>query len=382
MGKTEPHIRYGLPLLLGSLLTLVVGCSEQKSAGAAAPQMPPPAVEVVTLQEQTLILTDLLPARVTAYRSAEIRPQVSGIITKRFFEEGATVAAGDKLYQIDPTLYEAALASAKAQLAVAEANAYAAKLKAERYKKLSKNSAISEQELDDSEAAAKQTEAQVQAAKAAVRSAQVNLGYTEITAPIPGVISRSNITEGALVSAQQATPLTTIRQLTPVYVDIQRPAGSLMAMKSAELTREVTVELDNGTAYHEVGELQFADVSVDPGTGTVNVRALFKNDDAILLPGMFVRAKVPNTRIENALLIPQKAIIRQGSAVTTAMVVNSDNIVEMRVVEVSRAVGDQWLLKHGLQAGDRVIVNGIQKVQTGIPVTPEDVTDRNAATQG
>lgn len=378
MGKTEPRFRYGLPLLLGSLLTALAGCSDQQTGDAAA-QMPPPSVEVVTLQEQTLILTDLLPGRVTAYRSAEIRPQVSGIITKRFFEEGATVAAGDKLYQIDPTLYEAALASAKAQLAVAEANAYAAKLKAERYKKLSKNSAISEQELDDSEAAAKQTEAQVQAAKAAVRSAQVNLSYTEITAPIPGVISRSNITEGALVSAQQATPLTTIRQLTPVYVDIQRPAAALMAMKSAELSRDVTVELDNGTAYGEVGELQFADVNVDPGTGTVNVRALFQNTDAVLLPGMFVRAKVPNTRLENALLVPQKAIVRQGSAITTAWVVNSDNIVELRVVEVSRAVGDDWLVRHGLASGDRVIVNGIQKVQTGIPVTPEDVTNRNAA---
>lgn len=381
MGTTTPRTRFGFPLLLGAVMAFLAGCSDQNAAGGGM-QMPPPAVDVVTLSTQTLELTDLLPGRVTAFRSAEIRPQVSGIITKRFFEEGATVNAGDKLYQIDPTLYQAALASAEAQLAVAEANAYSARLKAERYKKLSRTAAISEQELDDSEASAKQTEAQVQAAKAAVRSARVNLSYTEITAPIPGVISRSNITEGALVSAQQATALTTIRQLSPVYVDIQRPAASLMAMKSTDLSRVVSLELDDGSAFQETGELQFADVSVDPGTGTVNVRALFNNNDTLLLPGMFVRAKVPSSRLENALLVPQKAVVRQGSAVTTAFIVNDNNVVELRVVEVSRAIGDHWLVKSGLQAGDRVIVSGLQKIQTGIPVTPEDITDRSNAAQG
>lgn len=380
MGKTEPRIRYALSLLLIAALTAIAGCSDQNAAGTGM-QMPPPAVEVITLKTQALELTDLLPGRVTAYRSAEIRPQVNGIITKRFFEEGATVKAGDKLYQIDPSLYQAALASAEAQLAIAEANAYAAQLKAERYKQLSQNMAVSQQELDDSEATAKQAAAQVQAANAAVRSARVNLGYTLIRAPIPGVISRSNITEGALVSALQANALTTIRQLSPVYVDIQRPATSLMAMKSADLSRAVTLELDDGSAFGETGELQFADISVDPGTGTVNVRALFKNSDNLLLPGMFVRANVPNTRVENALLVPQRAVARQGSAVTTAFVVSADNIVEVRTVDVSRAIGDQWLVKNGLQAGDRVIVSGLQKIQAGIPVTPEDITDRSNAAQ-
>lgn len=379
MGKTKTHFRYQLPLLLGAVLALA-GCGDKSpaAAGASAPQMPPPAVEVVTLHTQSVEMNDLLPARVSAFRSAEIRPQVSGIITKRYFQEGAIVKQGDKLYQIDPSLYQAQLESAQAQLAVAEANAYAAKLKADRYKALSKKSAISQQDLDDSEAQAKQTQAQVQAAKAAVRSAQVNLSYTEITAPIPGIISRSNITEGALVSAQQANELTTIRQISPVYVDIKRPAASLISMKDAGLSRDVTIELDDGSAHEEVGHLQFSDVSVDQTTGTVNVRALFDNQDGTLLPGMFVRANVPSQRLENALLVPQRAVIRQANAVTTALVVNQDFVAELRVIQVSRAIGDQWLVKNGLKDGERVIVTGLQKVQTGMPVNPEDVTTKSA----
>ncbi|MAY15893.1 MAG: efflux transporter periplasmic adaptor subunit [Oceanospirillaceae bacterium] len=334
--------------------------------------MPPPAVDVVTLKSETLELKDTLAGRVSAFRTAEIRPQVNGIILKRFFDEGATVKAGDKLYQIDPSLYQAALASAEAQLTVAEANAYAARLKAKRYKELSKKSAISAQEVDDSEAAAKQADAQVKAAQAEVRSAKVNLGYTEITAPISGVIGRSTITEGALVSAQQATALTTIRQLTPIYVDIQRPAASLMRMKNPSLSRNVTVELDDGTPYADVGELQFADVSVDQGTGTVNVRAQFENKDALLLPGMFVRANVPSALIENAILVPQQAIVRQANATTTAYVLDDANVVSLRGVEVTRAIGDKWLVKVGLNAGDRVIISGLQKVKPGITVAPEE----------
>lgn len=355
-----------------TLLLSLAGCGDQNNSAAQAMQMPPPGVDVVTLHSERLELTDTLAARVSAFRTAEIRPQVSGIILKRFFEEGATVKAGDKLYQIDPTLYQATLASAEAQLAVAEANAYTARLKADRYKKLSKTSAISEQDLDDSEAAAKQTEAQVKAAQASVRSAKINLGYTEITAPIPGIISRSTITEGSLVSAQQSTPLTIIRQIAPVYVDIQRPAASVMRMKNPDLSHTVTVELDDGTPYSESGELQFTDVSVDQGTGTVNVRALFENKDGLLLPGMFVRANVPSSLIENAILVPQQAIVRQANATTTAYVVNADNVVEMRGVEVTRALGDKWLLKTGLEDGDRVIVSGLQKIQPGITVSPEE----------
>lgn len=373
MGTHPTRFRYQLPIALSAFL-LLVGCGDKQAEQAAAMQMPPPAVEVETLSSTTLELTDLLPARVSAFRSAEIRPQVNGIITKRYFEEGALVKAGDKLYQIDPTLYEATLASAKAQLAVADANAHAAKVKADRYAKLIKQKAISDQELVDAEAAAKQANAQVQAAKAAVRSAEVNLSYTEIKAPIPGIISRSTITEGALVSAQQANALTVIRQITPVYVDIQRPASALMSMRDSSLSRHVTIELDDGTSYPETGELQFSDVGVDPSTGTVNVRALFQNQEGNLLPGMFVRAQVPSARLENALLVPQKAVTRQANSATTVFVVNDNNEVEMRVIAVTRAVGNSWLVKTGLAEGERVIVNGLMKVQNGIVVTPEDVT--------
>lgn len=371
MGIMKFRTRYQLPLVFAAALALI-GCGDKQAPAASGMQMPPTAVEVVTLKTSNLELSDLLPGRVTAYRSAEIRPQVNGIITKRFFEEGATVAQGDKLYQIDPSLYQAQLANTQAQLAVAEANAYTAKLKAERYQELSKQSAISAQELDDSQAQAKQTEALVQSAQAAVRSAKVNLGYTLITAPISGVISRSTITEGSLVSAQQATALTLIRQLSPVYVDVQRPAAEIIGMKNSSTSKQVSLELDDGSVFAEQGQLQFTDVSVDPTTGTVNVRALFENKNGVLLPGMFVRAKVPSVQINDALLVPQKAIIRQANAVTVAMVVNAQNEVEMRVVQVSRAIGDQWLVKSGLQAGERVIVTGLQKVQPGSKVAPEE----------
>lgn len=379
MGHTETRIRYPLALLLGASLALTA-CGGKEGPGAAPMQMPPPAVEVVTVKTQPLELNESLPARVTAFRTAEIRPQVSGIVTKRFFEEGAQVKEGDKLYQIDSALYEAALASAKAQLAVAQANAHSASLRAKRYSELAGSSAISQQELDDSEATAKQSEAQVQAAKAAVKTAEVNLGYTVIRAPISGVISRSTITEGSLVSAQQATALTTIRQLSPVYVDIQRPASSFMRMQNPSVSREVTVELDDGTSLTEKGLLQFTDVSVDTGTGNVNVRALFDNQDSALLPGMFVRAKVPSEHLDSAILVPQRAVARQANA-TSVLVVNPDNVVEMRFVEVTRAVGDQWLLKSGLNDGERIIVSGLQKVQPGIPVTPQDVTDKTKPAQ-
>ena len=369
--------RFRLWAAAGALLAGLSGCSEQQAGPQAGPQMPPPGVGVVTLSSERLELTDTLPARVSAYRTAEIRPLVSGIILQRFFSEGATVKAGDKLYQIDPTLYEAELASAKANLAVAEANAYTARLKAKRFKELARKSAISAQEVDDSDALAKQAAAQVKAAQAAVRAAQINLGYTKITAPISGVIGRSTITEGALVSAQQATALTIIRQLSPVYVDIKRPAASLLQMKNPELSRDVRVALDDGTQFGETGKLQFADVSVDEGTGTINLRALFQNDAAALLPGMFVRAEVPSTLIDDAILVPQQAVVRQATGQTMAWVVGDDNKAQMRNIVVTRAIGNQWLLQSGLQAGERVVISGIQKLQQArtrdpIAVTPEE----------
>ncbi|MCY0967147.1 efflux RND transporter periplasmic adaptor subunit [Parathalassolituus penaei] len=364
---------YRLPLL-GAMLLSLAACQqgEQGKAGAAAMQMPPAGVDVVTVATQPLELSDTLPGRVSAYRVAEIRPQVSGIIRKRFFEEGAFVKAGDKLYQIDPALYQAALASAEAQLAVAEANAYSARVKAERYKALSKTSAISKQEVDDSEAASKQADAQIKAARAAVRSAEVNLGYTEITAPISGVISRSLYTEGALVSAQQSTALTIIRQISPVYVDVQSPAESFLQLKHSDAAK-VLLELKNGSTMAEEGKLQFADVGVDEGTGMVNVRVLFQNEDRSLLPGMFVRARLVTETLDAAMLVPQQSVQRNPNGSTTVMLVNDANQVEARPVELGQAVGDKWLVRSGLNGGEKVILSGLQKAAPGATVNPNPV---------
>ena len=370
MGTLFSTFRLRHIAVVSALLTVLAGCSEQEAGGAQGAQSQPPAVGYITVSSQRLELTDTLPGRVSAYRTAEIRPQVNGIILERFFDEGAHVNEGDKLYQIDPTLYKANVESAKAQLAVAKANAYAANLTAKRYKELATKSAISDQEVDDSEANAKQADAQVKAAEAALRTAQVNLSYTEITAPISGIIGRSTITEGALVSAQQANPLTVIRQLQPTYVDIKRPAASLIRMKNPDLSRDVTVELDDGTPYGETGQLKFADVSVDEGTGSVNVRVLFENKDNTLLPGMFVRAQVPSALIEDAILSPQAAVIRQPTGETVVYLVGEDNQLQVHNVKVTRAIGDKWLVQSGLQEGDRVIISGLQQVQMAQRMSP------------
>ncbi|WP_221796870.1 efflux RND transporter periplasmic adaptor subunit [Oceanobacter mangrovi] len=363
-----------LPLMAALVVTLSA-CQEEKAApAAAAQQMPPPAVDVVTVSAQSFQLTDTLAGRVTAYRVAEIRPQVNGIILRRFFEEGTSVKAGDKLYQIDPTLYQANLESAKASLAVAEANAYSARLKADRYAELSKKSAISRQDVDDSSAAALQAEAQVKAAKAAVESARVNLGYTEITAPISGVISRSTITEGSLVSAQQASPLTVIRQTSPVYVDVQAPALSVVKMQQESVSANVALEMQDGSVLAETGKIQFADVGVDQGTGTVNVRSIFENKNHALMPGMFVRARIAVDHVDSAILVPQRGVSRNPDGSTTVMLVDENNTVQMRPVVVTRAVGDQWLVASGLSEGQRVIVSGLQKIKPGIPVSPNPVS--------
>ena len=368
-----------LPLLAALVVALSACQEEQAQQAAAAPQMPPAAVDVVEVTPQSYQVTETLSGRVSAYRVAEIRPQVSGIILKRYFEEGTRVKAGDKLYQIDPTLYQANLESAKANLAVAEANAYSARLRADRYAELSKKSAISRQDVDDSAAQAKQAEAQIKAARAAVQTAQVNLGYTEITAPISGVISRSNITEGALVSAQQATPLTVIRQVSPVYVDVQAPAIKVMGMKKDDVSPDVMLELQDGSKFDETGTIQFADVGVDEGTGTVNVRSLFANQDGLLLPGMFVRARIASDQIDDAILIPQKAVTRNPDGSTTVLVVDDTDTVQLRPVVVTRAVDNQWVVTSGLSEGQRVIVAGLQKVQPGAKAAPNTVAAHSEA---
>ncbi|MGB1090632.1 MAG: efflux RND transporter periplasmic adaptor subunit [Oceanobacter sp.] len=363
-------------ILIGATAAVLSACQEEQAgAGATAGmQMPPPQVDVVTVKAMSYQVKDTLPGRVTAYRVAEIRPQVSGIILKRFFAEGGEVKAGDKLYQIDPTLYQAQLQSARAQLEVARANERAAKLRAERYSALSAKSAISKQDVDDSDAQWKQAQAQVQVAEAAVRTAEVNLGYTNITAPISGLISRSSITEGALVSAQQASPLTVVRQISPVYVDVQVPPSKIMQIRqSGNQDTAVSLYLQEGAAVKETGSIQSFDVGVDEGTGTVNLRTRFENTDRMLLPGMFVRAGLTVDEIDSAILVPQKAVIRQPDGSTVVMTVAEGNKIAPRPVVVSRAVDDKWVVTSGLQGGETLVVAGLQKIRPDAVVTPNPV---------
>lgn len=382
MGKTHTGLGNLKAPLLAALIFGLTACHNEQVSEAPAPQMPPPMVDVVTLKPQSYQVTDTLSGRVVAYRVAEIRPQVNGIILRRFFEEGAHVKAGENLYQIDPTLYQANLESAKAQLAVAEANAYAARLKADRYATLTKTSAISRQDVDDSAAAAKQAEAQVEVAKASLRTAQINLSYTKITAPISGIISRSTITEGALVSAQQASALTVIRQVSPVYVDVQTPAIKVSELRQKAVSPDVALNLQDGSSYDEIGTIQFADVGVDQGTGTVGLRTLFENSSGKLLPGMFVRASIASDEIDNAMLVPQQAVVRNPDGSTVVMVVDDQNVVQMNPVVTTRAIGDKWVVTSGLSEGQRVVVSGLQKIQPGIPVTPNMVViDNETAAQ-
>lgn len=367
-------------LLASTLILGLAGCGEQQNQQAQ--QMPPTAVEVTTLKSQPVDITETLAGRVTAYKVAEIRPQVNGIILKRFFKEGSLVKAGEKLYQIDPAIYKAQLANAEGQLAVAKANERSTRLRAERYRDLVKSAAVSQQDSDDAEAAWQQARAQIKVAMAAVENAQINLDYTTITAPITGLITRSTITEGALVSAQQANALATVRQLSPIYVDIQAPATLVLNKKEANgsISSNVSLKLEDNSLFTEQGKLIFAEANVDEGTGTVNVRARFDNKDRLLMPGLFVRAIVTTQHFDNALLAPQQGLAIQANGPAIAMVVNKDNKVEARKATLGHAVGNQWLIESGLEPGDRLIISGLQKVSPGAPVTPQEATsDTNSA---
>lgn len=361
------------PALTGVLLFLALaGCQPDKDAAGkpAAGGGPPPKVDVKTLRTQQIELKETSSGRVSAFREAEVRPQVSGIIQKRLFVEGGVVKQGDLLYQVDPAPYQAALESAQASLAVAEANVDSTRNKAERYQSLASQSAVSKQDRDDAAAAWKQAEAQVKVAKAAIRSAQINLGYTRITAPINGVTGRSSVTEGALVAAQQAASLVTIRQLSPVYVDVQRNALAVAKSTEPERDQNVMLTLEDGTPFPETGTLKFNSASVDESTGTLNARAVFENKEGLLLPGMFVRATLVTGVIQDGLLAPQQGITRIPNGGASALVVNADNKVESRDVAVSQTIGDQWLVSSGLAAGDRVIYSGLQKIKPGALVQP------------
>ncbi len=354
----------------------LAGCSQPEPSAAGNGGAPAPEVGVATLQSQALGLTTELPGRTTDFRQAEVRPQVSGILQKRLFTEGEQVEAGQVLYQIDAAPYQAALNSAEAAQARAKASQHNAKLKADRFKGLLNSKAVSQQDNDDAQAALLQANADVASAVAAVESARINLEYTKVRAPISGRIGRSSVTEGALLTANQAQVLATIRQLDPIYVDLTQSSSELLKLRrqlsqgnlQTKDQHEVVLLLDDGSKYEHQGTLQFSEVNVDPSTGMVTLRAVFPNSDGQLLPGMFVRAIVEHAVDPQAILVPQVAVSRTPKGQAMVMLVTGENKVEAHIIEVGNAVGDKWQVVSGLSAGDKVIVAGLQKVQPGATV--------------
>lgn len=334
--------------------------------------MPPPNVTVTTIREQDIAVSERLPGRTSAFRFAEVRPQVTGIIVKRLFEEGAIVEQGTPLYQIDPALYEAAVASAEAALQTATANAMAARLREERYGRLTNSGALSQQEHDDARASLAQAEAAIQTAEAELRRARINLEYTNVYAPISGQISQSIVTEGALVTANQEQALAVITQLDPIFVDVMQSSADHMRMREALAKAErtpVTLDLGNGRLYTEEGELEFSSVVVSESTGSVQLRALFPNPDRILLPGLFVHANL-QLGSQRTLTVPQRAAMRGPDGGLMVWKVGDDNTVNPLPITAERAVGDQWILQQGLSAGDRIVLQGFQKIAPGMQVNP------------
>lgn len=370
----------------GSLL--LTGCNDENEQKG---QQSAPEVGVVTLKAEPLNVTTELPGRTSAYRIAEVRPQVGGIILKRNFVEGSDIQAGSSLYQIDPATYQAAYDSARGDLAKAEAAANIAHLTVNRYKTLVGTKYISQQEYDTAVADARQADAAVTAAKAAVETARINLAYTKVTSPISGRIGKSSVTEGALVTSNQANALATVQQLDPIYVDVTQSSNDFLRLKeelaNGTLEQEggkakAELVLENGQVYAQKGSLEFSDVTVDESTGSITIRAVFPNPKGDLLPGMFVRARLDEGIKNNALLVPQQGVTRNPRGEATVMLVGADNKVENRTVTAAQAIGDKWLVTDGLKSGDKVIVTGLQKVRPGVQVkVEEEASAGNASTK-
>jgi len=351
---------------------ILAGCGQGKPTGGS----PGPAeVSVVTVQPEKVTITTGLSGRTSAYRIAEIRPQVGGIIQKRFFVEGSDVKAGQVLYQIDPATFQAALDNAKASLGRAEASLLAIRSRAERMRELVVDKAVSQQDYDDAAAALKQAEADIQYWKATVETARINLGYTRITAPITGRIGKSNVTEGALVTAHQPLSLATVQQLDPIYVDLPQSTADLLRLQSSlaggrlnhggKKQNKVRIILEDGTPYSLEGTFQFRDITVDQTTGSVMLRVVVPNPKGLLLPGMFVRTVVQEGVNTQAILIPQQAVTRDPKGNPLTLIVDAEGKVQQKSLTLDRAMGDKWLVSSGLAPGDRVIVEGLQKVKPG-----------------
>ena len=359
---------------LTAVAILVLTACGQDQAGPP----PPPEVSVITLKPRAVEITDQLPGRTTAFRVAEVRPQVTGVVQKRLFTEGTEVKAGEQLFQIDAGSYRAALSSAQAALKRAEAQAVTANLLAERYEPLIAANAVSRQENDEAIAANARAEADVAAARAAVDAARINVVYTQVLSPISGRIGRTMITEGALVTSGQQAPLVTVQQLDPIYVDITQSSTEMLRLQrqfaKGELVKdetnqaEVSLTLEDGSRYPERGRLKVSEASVDPSTGSVVLRAVFPNPRRELLPGMFVRAQLSQGTRSAALMVPQRGVTHNPRGEATVLIVDKDEKVAERVVTADRAIAGEWLITSGLAPGDRVIVDGLQKARPGSPV--------------
>ena len=366
------RVAAGCLLLVGGILPS--GCTPPPQ-----PARPVPEVAVATLQASEVLLSTELPGRTSPYRIAEIRPQVGGIIEKRLFQEGSDVKAGDVLYQIVRAPFDAAFDNAKASLARSEASLPAIRARAERYKDLLADNAVSRQEHDDAAAALKQAEADVEYWKAALESTRINREYTAVTAPISGRIGRSTVTDGALVSAHQPQALATIQQLNPIYVDVPQSTVELLRLKerltNGLLSREgikpeeVTLVLEDGTPYGAPGTLQFQDITVNATTGSVILRITVPNPDGVLLPGMFIRARVKEGMNKAAILVPQQSVSRDPKGNPFALIIGADGKVAKATIRLDREIGDKWLVSSGLAVGDRVIAEGMQKIKPGDAVT-------------
>ncbi|OJX70257.1 efflux RND transporter periplasmic adaptor subunit [Magnetospirillum sp. 64-120] len=385
----RPITRAASLLFVLATAGMVSACDDNKQA--QAPAGPPPVeVNVLTLVPKTVPLSTELPGRTSAYRVAEVRPQVSGIVQKRLFEEGSQVKAGQQLYQIEPATYQAALQSAQADLVKARASLKSVEAKAERYADLVKINAVSKQEYDDIVASLDQAKAAILVAQAQVDTARINVGYTKVYAPIDGIIGKSSVTEGALVTANQTTQLATITQLDPIYVDVSQSSSDLMRLRQAMAAGQVqkgsadqapvTLTLDGSTqAYPHAGQLKFSDVTVDPSTGAVQVRAVFPNPDKLLYPGLFVRARVEQGARDGAVLVPQRALVRNADGSASVWVVGDDNKVTPRPVVTKQVVGDSWLIDQGVSGGERIVVEGLQKIRPGAEVRPVEAGAAPAA---
>ncbi|KIQ08524.1 hemolysin D [Pseudomonas simiae] len=374
------------------VLAMLGGCS----GGEPPPEAVTPKVSVISIKPQSQVLTTELAGRTQAFMVAQIRPQVGGIVQRRLFVEGADVKVGQALYRLDAASYTAALAQAEASLAKYRATLKSAQATARRDAELVKINAISQQDNEDAQATLLTAAADVQGAEADVQTARINLAYTRITSPVGGRIETSTVTPGALVVANQDSALTTVQQLDPIYVDVTQSTTELLKLKrdlasgalqsNGDGQARVSLKLDDGSAYNQQGRLKVSGVSVNEGTGTVTLRAEFANPDHLLLPGMYVRAVLEQARNEQAILVPQKAVNRNASGVTTALLV-VDGKVEQRELTIDRAVGNQWWVTAGLQAGDQLIVEGGQKVRAGAAVQVQEVnaqaaTPRTPAKEG